>query len=81
MGKFPTAFGVNNIKIPHLHFGMQIIFDESQKDGSNQIWIDVYNIVELLQKNKSAIYRDNNKKDFYRTFDIKLPEIDNQNLQ
>lgn len=28
---------VNNIEIPHLHFGLQIIFDEVQKDGTNQI--------------------------------------------
>ena len=27
---------------------MQLIFDESQKDGVNQIWIDVYHIVKLL---------------------------------
>lgn len=40
----------NNIKVPHLHFGLQLIFDESQKDGVNQIWIDVYDIVELLRR-------------------------------
>lgn len=43
---------VNNINIPHLHFGMQIIFDESQKDGNNEIWIDVYQIVRFLSVNR-----------------------------
>ncbi len=28
---------VNNINIPHLHFGMQLSFDKSQEDGNNEI--------------------------------------------
>ena len=46
---------VSNIKVPHLHFGMQIIFDESQKDGNNQIWISAYNIVKFLNKNRMEV--------------------------
>lgn len=46
---------VNNINTPHLHFGIQLIFDESQKDGVNQIWIDVYDIVRLLERSKSKV--------------------------
>ena len=33
---------VNNINVPHLHFGMQLIFDESQKECNAEIWIDTY---------------------------------------
>lgn len=40
---------VNNIDTPHLHFGIQLIFDESQKDGNNQIWINCYEITKLLK--------------------------------
>jgi len=46
---------VSNIKVPHLHFGMQIIFDESQKDGRNQIWIDTYSIVRFLNRNRMEV--------------------------
>jgi murein DD-endopeptidase MepM/ murein hydrolase activator NlpD len=46
-----------NIKRPHLHFGMQIIFDESQKDGRNQIWIDTYNIVRFLNQNRMEVVK------------------------
>ncbi len=46
---------VNNIKVPHLHFGLQLIFDESQKDGTNQIWLDVYAVVKLLQKHRVPV--------------------------
>ncbi len=48
---------VNNINVPHLHFGIQLIFDPSQKDGNDQIWIDPYEIVKFLQKNKMAVIK------------------------
>jgi murein DD-endopeptidase MepM/ murein hydrolase activator NlpD len=66
---------VNNIKTPHLHFGMQIIFDESQKEGNNEIWIDVYNIVNLLQKNRSAVVKNTELNDYFRVYDIKDPAV------
>ena len=50
---------VNNINIPHLHFGMQLIFDESQVDSPNEIWIDVYQIIEFLKSNTSDVYMSN----------------------
>lgn len=60
---------VNNINVPHLHFGMQLIFDESQVDSPNEIWIDVYHIIEFLMKNRSEVYMSNDKtKDYERKF-------------
>ena len=64
---------VNNIQTPHLHFGIQLIFDESQKEGINQIWIDGYNITRFLQKNKSATIRQD--KDFVRAVQIHDPSV------
>ncbi len=46
---------VNNIETVHLHFGMELIFDESQKECNSEIWIDVYNIVRLLSSHRSSI--------------------------
>lgn len=72
MTGYSTKENVNNINIPHLHFGMQLIFDECQKDGSNQIWIDVYQIIEFLRKNKSEVIKENNDtKDYVRKYDMK----------
>jgi murein DD-endopeptidase MepM/ murein hydrolase activator NlpD len=45
----------NNIETVHLHFGMQLVFDEAQKECNSEIWIDVYNIVRLLQEHRSSI--------------------------
>ena len=39
---------VNNIDTPHLHFGIQLIFHESQKEGEKEIWIDCYDIIKFL---------------------------------
>lgn len=62
---------VNNINVPHLHFGMQLIFDESQVDSPNEIWIDVYQIIEFLKKNRSEVYVSNEEtKDYSRKFDF-----------
>ncbi len=46
---------VNNIQVPHLHFGIQLIFNEAQKDGNNQIWIDCYQIAKLLLNPPSPV--------------------------
>jgi len=48
---------VNNIETVHLHFGMQLIFDESQKECNSEIWIDVYDIVRLLSVHSSSLRR------------------------
>lgn len=49
---------VNNINVPHLHFGIQLIFNEVQKDGNNQIWIDCYQIAKLLANPPAPIVVD-----------------------
>ncbi len=46
---------VNNIETVHLHFGMQLVFDESQKECNSEIWIDVYNIARLLSAHRSSV--------------------------
>ncbi len=69
MTGYSTKENVNNINIPHLHFGMQLIFDESQKEGNNEIWIDVYQIIEFLKKNRSTVYMNNTQtKDYARKY-------------
>ena len=45
----------NNIETVHLHFGMQLVFDESQKECLSEIWIDVYDIVRLLEQHRSSV--------------------------
>lgn len=66
---YSTKENVNNIDTTHLHFGMQLIFDESQKEtDSGEIWIDVYPIVRLLSRHRSAVARDVETKEYKRTY-------------
>ena len=60
---------VNNIETVHLHFGLQLIFDESQKECLSEIWIDVYDIVRLLSEHRSSI-RDGQRVYPFRDLDI-----------
>lgn len=57
----------NNIDVPHLHFGLQLIFDESRKDAP-EIWIDTYPLIKLLQENRSVVAYDKVKKEHSRVY-------------
>ena len=48
---------VNNIETVHLHFGMELVFDESQKECNSEIWINVYDIVRLLVNHRSSVVK------------------------
>lgn len=49
---------------PHLHFGLQLIFDESQVDGNGEIWIDVYNICKFLSRNRAHVIKNEETGDY-----------------
>lgn len=65
----------NNIDEPHLHFGIQLIFDESQKDGNNEIWIDCYEIVKFLAVNRAETVKKQETKEYYRAYQMIDPAI------
>ncbi len=60
---------VNNIETVHLHFGLELIFEERQKECNSEIWIDVYNIVRLLSAHRSSL--ENGQRVYpYRDLDL-----------
>lgn len=67
---YSTKENVNNIDKSHLHWGIELIFDESQKECDNEIWIDLYAITKLLEKNKSAVIRNPETKEYQREFEF-----------
>ncbi len=75
MTGYSRTENVNNIKTPHLHFGMQLVFDESQKETLAEIWIDVYKIVNLLNNNRSPVAYNSETKEFSRVYDIKFHNV------
>lgn len=69
MTGYSTTENVNNVNIPHLHFGLELIFDTSLVDTKNEIWIDVYEIIEFLNSYTSQTYLSNEEtKDYSRVY-------------
>jgi murein DD-endopeptidase MepM/ murein hydrolase activator NlpD len=69
---YSSRENVNNIEVSHLHFGLQLIFDESQKESTNEIWVDVYALTQLLRQNRTEVVRDDTTKEYHRAQDIQI---------
>ena len=68
----------NNIETVHLHFGLQLVFDESQKECNSEIWVDVYDIVRLLSGHRSSIVKTaDGWKRLYPYTDLDIEELYN----
>jgi murein DD-endopeptidase MepM/ murein hydrolase activator NlpD len=77
MTGYSAKENTNNIDTPHLHFGIQLIFDESQKDGNGEIWIDCYEIVKFLSQNQSATVKDELTNERRRKYDFFEKSVEN----
>ena len=64
MTGYSSKEDTNNIDTPHLHFGVELIFDKSQKDGWNQIWIDLYEYTKFLSAYRAVTYYDKASGEF-----------------
>lgn len=68
-GYSPTE-NTNNIDTPHLHFGIQLIFHESQIEGNNEIWIDCYALTQFLSQNQALTVRNDETKEWKRVYEF-----------
>lgn len=75
MTGYSSKEGANNIKVPHLHIGLQLIFDKSQKDGYNQIWIDMYELTKFLYQNKMKVVKNSNTNEYDPAKIITIPDM------
>lgn len=73
---YSTKENTNNIETVHLHWGLQLIFDESQKEGNNEIWIDCYALTRFLYKNRSLTEKKQETKEWFRHFNMKDPAVE-----
>ena len=75
---YSSKENTNNIDEPHLHFGIELIFDESQKDSDHEIWINCYELVKFLALNKSETVKAEGTKEWrrrYQTKDMDSPKL------
>jgi murein DD-endopeptidase MepM/ murein hydrolase activator NlpD len=73
---YSATENVNNIEQVHLHFGLQLIFDESQKEGNAEIWINPYNLIRFLKQNQSEVLKVGDTKDWERVIDLNDPAVE-----
>ena len=73
---YSTTENVNNIEVTHLHWGLELIFNEAQKESDNEIWIDVYPLTRFLAKHTQAAQKVEGTKEWVRTTGIKDPEVE-----
>ncbi len=71
---------VNNIDEPHLHFGLQLIFDESQREGSGEIWVSAYELVKFLSANRSEVSRNDETKEWTRINRTMDPDVEGKHV-
>ncbi|WP_027293653.1 M23 family metallopeptidase [Robinsoniella sp. KNHs210] len=67
---------VNNIDTSHLHWGLQLIFDESQKEGNGEIWVDCYQLTRFLYQNRSLTEKNLETKEYHRIYDFRDPAVE-----
>lgn len=65
---YSSSENANNLQTSHLHFGLQLIFDESQKESVNEIWIDCYDLILFLYRNRSETIKDPETKEYHRVY-------------
>ena len=72
---YSTQENVNNIEVVHLHWGLQLIFDESQKEGNGEIWVDVYPLSQFLYKHRSEAAKVGDTREWQRIQEIRDPAV------
>lgn len=72
---YSATENTNNIDTPHLHFGIQLIFDESQKEGNHEIWINCYELTRFLSMNRSETIKNQETKEYSRVYQMIDPAI------
>ncbi len=73
---YSTTENVNNIKTVHLHWGLQLVFDESQKEGNNEIWVDCYELSKFLYKNRCEVEKVGDSREWRRVVPMTDPAAD-----
>ncbi len=73
---YSTEENVNNIEVTHLHWGLELVFDESQKESDNEIWIDLYALTRFLAKHTQAAHKVGDTREWVRSSRIVDPAVE-----
>lgn len=73
---YSTTENVNNIDVPHLHWGLELIFDEERRTDGYEIWVDVYPLTRFLAKHTQQVQKVEGTKEWVRSTGIVDPEVE-----
>ncbi len=54
---YSATENVSNLVTPHLHIGLELIFDESQFESDNEIWVNLYPLMQVLARHTCETVR------------------------
>lgn len=63
---YSSKENVNNIEVTHLHWGMELVFDEERRKEGKEVWIDVYPLTRFLYKNRSEVKKVEGTREWKR---------------
>lgn len=72
---YSTQENVNNIEVTHLHWGMELVFDEERRAAGNEIWVDVYPLTQFLYKHRSETEKIEGTKEWQRVYRLRDPAV------
>lgn len=65
---YSTTENTNNIDTPHLHFGLELIFDEARRQEGKEVWIDCYGLIRFLERNRCETVKVDGTKEWTRVY-------------
>lgn len=67
---------VNNIEVTHLHWGLELIFDEKRREAGYEIWVDLYPLTRFLAKHTQETVKVEGTKEWVRSSNIVDPGVE-----
>ena len=67
---YSTQENVNNIEVTHLHWGLELIFNEERRAEGYEIWVDVYPLTRFLKKHVQQAEKVEGTKEWIRSTGI-----------
>ncbi len=74
---YSATENVNNIEVTHLHWGLELVFDETRRADGYEIWVDVYPLTRFLAKHTQPVHKVEGTKEWVRTTQVIDPTVEN----
>lgn len=68
---YSATENTNNIDVTHLHWGLELIFDEERRKQGYEVWVDVYALTQFLYKNRCETVKVEGTKEWRRVIGMK----------